>query len=100
MPATWPTVTIAWREKLRKNARRPTSWSGAGELSPSGSVLDDAVDRVSIEAFATLEEQQPHQERETDDLGLELLDQVDRSEHGAAGREQIVHDQHALPGQD
>src|SRR3954447_23885577 len=101
IPATCTTAVTVWRLKTRKKARRSTESASRSPLSGgSASVFDDAVGPVSIEALAPLEELELDQEGEPDHVGLELADEVDRSEDRAPGGEQVVDDEHSLPGKD
>src|SRR3954454_20784768 len=101
IPATCTTAVTVWRLKTRKKARRSTeSASRSPRSGGSASVFDDAVGPVSIEALTPLEELELDQEREPNHLCLELAHQVDRSEHRAAGGEQVVHDEDSLPRKD
>src|SRR3954454_24584485 len=79
-PATAPAFWMVCRLKVLKNSRRVGSWSGSvarRAIRRRFSVLDDAVREVVAQPFAALEEEQLDQERETDDLRLERLDQLD-----------------------
>jgi hypothetical protein len=60
------------------------------------SVLDDARDAATLEAIPALEELELDEERESDHLALQALDELDRPADRAAGREQIVNDQDLL----
>src|SRR6267378_2424816 len=64
----------------------------------SSSVLDERGDLVTRELLAPFQSSELDEERETDDLTLELLHKLDRAGHGAAGGEQVVDDQHTRAG--
>src|SRR5437879_11418526 len=64
-------------------------------------VIDDQrMQRLLLQLVAAVEEGELDHDRDTDDAAAELVDQAQRRRHRAAGREQIVHGEHALPGLD
>src|SRR5438093_4422089 len=93
--APWSRSPANCRKK-RRLPRSAASGSASGVDTGASSVLDDAGDSPSIEALPTLEELELDEERETDDLALEPLDELDRPLHGPARRQQVVDDQHLL----
>src|SRR6266550_3506117 len=66
----------------------------------AGLVLDERCDFVTRQFLAAFERGELDEERETDDLALELLHELDRAGHGPAGRKEIVDDEDARPGFD
>ena len=72
----------------------PGCGSSAG-AARAGVVLDQRVDPVRRQLVAAAEEGQLDHERQADDLGAQLLYQVDLRLGGAAGGEQVIVDQHA-----
>src|SRR4051812_5302434 len=68
-----------------------------GSVDGDRSVLDDARDAPAVEAIPTLEEVELDEERQTDDVALQPLDELDRALDGAAGREEVVDDEDLLP---
>src|SRR5438034_6162783 len=77
-------------------ADRPIS----GSVQLGRSVLDDARDAPAVQAVASLEEVELDEEAETDDLALQSLDQLDRALDGPARGQQVIDDEHPLPGAD
>src|SRR5262249_27011239 len=111
-----------WRKKRRRARSAPSSSAGAppgagsgegesagrsGDGSANGpslampaSVLDDGRDSAPGQPVATLEEVELDREGQTQHGALQPLDQLDRAFDRAAGCEEVVHDQHLLPGGD
>src|SRR5450759_1141419 len=125
-PTTVAAVFIASAARDRKNCRRPSRRASSGSAGPpprgatvpvaivpgSGagrrsavkdpppprpaSVRDDRGDRVAGEPVAALEEPELDEERQSDDLALESLDQLHRPVDGPTRCEQVVHDEDLL----
>src|SRR2546427_13170182 len=62
------------------------------------SVRDERDDVEAAQLLASFERAQLDEEREGDDLAFELLHELDRTGHGAAGRQEVVHDEDARAG--
>src|SRR5262245_39108486 len=72
----------------------------ASEASTPLLVSDQGLDAVTLQALPPLQEGQLDEEVAGDHNPSEPLDQAERGGHGAAGREQVVHDEHALAAAD
>src|SRR6185437_15425149 len=59
--------------------------------------MEQAEDVKTFEAFPALQEIELDRKGQTGDIAAELSNQFDCCFHGAARRQQIVHDHHALP---
>src|SRR5919198_4828405 len=85
----------------------PRLWIGGADAKrdpsagpTSAFVLDQRENVVALEAVAAVQELKLDHEGEPDDLPAELLDEVDLRLRRPPCREQIVVDEHALPGRD
>src|SRR5579859_3149724 len=82
-------------------SRWPSLASAVSFTSPSIAFkLDLTFDIVASQHLATLEVDELDEEAETDHLAAQHLDQLRDRPGGAAGRDQVVDDQHLLAGQD
>src|SRR2546428_11245707 len=61
---------------------------------------DERMERVLLQLVAAVEKREFDHERHAHDVATELIDQSQRCRHRAAGCEQVVHGEHALPGLD
>src|SRR5215470_10892175 len=68
----------------------------ASEASTRLLVSDQGLDAVTLQALPPLQEGQLDEEVAGNHNPSEPLDQAERGSHRAAGREQVVHDEHAL----
>src|SRR6266436_2860879 len=86
------------------SARRISGNSGAAVSGPppvAGRLcLYECNDVVARELVASLERHQLDEEREGDDLSLELSHELDRSRDGPACGQQVIDDQHLRTGLD
>src|SRR5215467_12288645 len=59
-------------------------------------VSDQGLDAVTLQALPSLQKGQLDEEVAGDHNPSKPLDQPQRGRHGTAGREQVIHDEHAL----
>lgn len=66
----------------------------------SSGVVDQRFDAVVAELFAAIKESELDEERDGDDLGVESIEELDRSGGGASGGEEVIDQQDFFAGMD
>src|SRR3974390_900290 len=74
----------------------PAAETTMARPSAGASVFQDGVNGFALEPLAAIEGDELNEKRERMHLPPEATDEIDRRASGAAGRQQIVHDEHTL----
>src|SRR5262245_35673889 len=83
------------------NADRRITWrTERGPPYDSGSVFEHRMDVLTLQPGASVQRHELDEECERVHLATEPTHQIARGARGAARGEEIVHDEHALPGPD